>query len=204
KLRIAKVNTKTPTTSSAPMTAGLQPSDLIVLAARPSMGKAQPLDAGVKTVTGWKTMGSCGREMSWPQSTAGDRWSAGSSRRARSRFSGSPSPMVAPPNVATTTCGGSTTAPGRCRESCRWRRSAACFGPSATRAASGSTPPRASSATGRRCRWTPGCSGSCSATEPSPGPRSVSHRSTRRCLSASRVAWWGTTSRPSGAATTGS
>jgi replicative DNA helicase len=39
------------------MTAGLQPSDLIVLAARPSMGKAQPLDARVKTVTGWKTMG---------------------------------------------------------------------------------------------------------------------------------------------------
>jgi replicative DNA helicase len=39
------------------MTSGLQPSDLIILAARPSMGKAQPLDAPIKTVDGWKPMG---------------------------------------------------------------------------------------------------------------------------------------------------
>ena len=39
------------------MTAGLQPSDLILIAGRPSMGKAQPLDARVKTTTGWKRMG---------------------------------------------------------------------------------------------------------------------------------------------------
>ena len=39
------------------MTAGLQAGDLIVLAARPSMGKAQPLDARVRTRTGWKRMG---------------------------------------------------------------------------------------------------------------------------------------------------
>jgi replicative DNA helicase len=39
------------------LTSGLQPTDLIVLAARPSMGKAQPLDARVKTRTGWKRMG---------------------------------------------------------------------------------------------------------------------------------------------------
>jgi replicative DNA helicase len=39
------------------MTAGLQPSDLILIAGRPSMGKAQPLDARIKTVSGWKHMG---------------------------------------------------------------------------------------------------------------------------------------------------
>lgn len=38
-------------------TAGLQGGDLIVLAARPSMGKAQPLDARVRTRTGWARMG---------------------------------------------------------------------------------------------------------------------------------------------------
>src|SRR5947207_10025186 len=38
-------------------TSGLQPSDFIIIAGRPSMGKAQPLDAKVKTVTGWKRMG---------------------------------------------------------------------------------------------------------------------------------------------------
>ncbi|MFQ6017583.1 MAG: replicative DNA helicase [Kiloniellaceae bacterium] len=35
---------------------GLHHSDLIILAGRPSMGKAQPLDAKVKTIDGWKTM----------------------------------------------------------------------------------------------------------------------------------------------------
>lgn len=39
------------------MTAGLQRSDLIILAARPAMGKAQPLDAKVLTTTGWRAMG---------------------------------------------------------------------------------------------------------------------------------------------------
>lgn len=39
------------------MTAGLQRSDLIILAARPSMGKAQPLDAKILTNSGWTTMG---------------------------------------------------------------------------------------------------------------------------------------------------
>jgi len=42
------------------LTAGLQPSDFIIIAGRPSMGKAQPLDARVKTVTGWKRMGDLG------------------------------------------------------------------------------------------------------------------------------------------------
>lgn len=37
-------------------TSGLQPGDLIIVAGRPSMGKAQPLDARVRTRTGWKTM----------------------------------------------------------------------------------------------------------------------------------------------------
>jgi replicative DNA helicase len=37
--------------------AGLQKSDLFILAARPSMGKAQPLDSRIKTPGGWTTMG---------------------------------------------------------------------------------------------------------------------------------------------------
>lgn len=36
--------------------AGFQRSDLLILAARPSMGKAQPLDSKILTVKGWKTM----------------------------------------------------------------------------------------------------------------------------------------------------
>src|SRR5262249_34556353 len=39
------------------MTAGLQPSDLILIAGPPGMGQAQPLDAKIKTCSGWKTMG---------------------------------------------------------------------------------------------------------------------------------------------------
>jgi replicative DNA helicase len=39
------------------MTSGLQEGDLIIVAGRPSMGKAQPLDAKVLTATGWKKMG---------------------------------------------------------------------------------------------------------------------------------------------------
>ncbi|MFO1313452.1 MAG: replicative DNA helicase [Burkholderiales bacterium] len=38
-------------------TAGLQPGDLVIVAGRPSMGKAQPLDARVLTTGGWKAMG---------------------------------------------------------------------------------------------------------------------------------------------------
>ena len=40
------------------LTSGLQPSDFILVAGRPSMGKAQPLDARVRTLTGWKRMGN--------------------------------------------------------------------------------------------------------------------------------------------------
>jgi len=40
------------------MTSGFQSQDLIILAARPSMGKAQPLDAKVLTRRGWTCMGS--------------------------------------------------------------------------------------------------------------------------------------------------
>ena len=39
------------------MTTGLQDGDLIIIAGRPSMGKANPLDARIKTLTGWKLMG---------------------------------------------------------------------------------------------------------------------------------------------------
>ena len=39
------------------MTSGLQAGDLIIVAGRPSMGKAQPLDSRIKTRHGWKLMG---------------------------------------------------------------------------------------------------------------------------------------------------
>ncbi len=43
------------------MTAGFQKSDLIIIAGRPSMGKAQPLDSRVLTSDGrWKAMGELG------------------------------------------------------------------------------------------------------------------------------------------------
>ena len=38
--------------------AGLHDGDLMIVAARPGMGKAQPLDAKVLTPNGWRTMGS--------------------------------------------------------------------------------------------------------------------------------------------------
>jgi replicative DNA helicase len=38
------------------MTSGFQPGDLVVVAGRPSMGKAQPLDARVRALDGWKAM----------------------------------------------------------------------------------------------------------------------------------------------------
>ena len=40
------------------ITTGLQDGDLIIVAGRPSMGKAQSLDAKIKTPTGWTEMGS--------------------------------------------------------------------------------------------------------------------------------------------------
>ncbi|CAN7364414.1 replicative DNA helicase [Trinickia sp. LjRoot230] len=39
------------------MTSGMHGGELIIVAGRPSMGKAQPLDARVKTLGGWKPMG---------------------------------------------------------------------------------------------------------------------------------------------------
>jgi replicative DNA helicase len=38
-------------------TSGFQPGDLVIVAGRPAMGKAQPLDALVKTRTSWKPIG---------------------------------------------------------------------------------------------------------------------------------------------------
>ena len=39
------------------MTSGLQAGELVIVAGRPSMGKAQPLDSRLKTPGGWKAMG---------------------------------------------------------------------------------------------------------------------------------------------------
>ncbi|MGZ5572797.1 MAG: replicative DNA helicase [Usitatibacter sp.] len=40
------------------MTTGLQDGDLIIVAGRPSMGKAQPLDSKIRRPSGWTAMGS--------------------------------------------------------------------------------------------------------------------------------------------------
>ena len=40
------------------MTTGLQEGDLVIVAGRPAMGKAQPLDAKIKTPSGWCEMGA--------------------------------------------------------------------------------------------------------------------------------------------------
>jgi replicative DNA helicase len=40
------------------MTTGLQDGDLVIVAGRPSMGKAQPLDVRIKTTHGWSEMGA--------------------------------------------------------------------------------------------------------------------------------------------------
>ena len=40
------------------MTTGLQEGDLVIVAGRPAMGKAQPLDAKIKTPSGWSEMGA--------------------------------------------------------------------------------------------------------------------------------------------------
>jgi replicative DNA helicase len=40
------------------MTTGLQDGDLIIVAGRPSMGKAQPIDSRIKTPSGWSEMGA--------------------------------------------------------------------------------------------------------------------------------------------------
>ncbi|WP_179404006.1 replicative DNA helicase [Burkholderia guangdongensis] len=39
------------------MTSGMHGGELIIVAGRPSMGKAQPLDARIRTLDGWKRMG---------------------------------------------------------------------------------------------------------------------------------------------------
>ena len=43
------------------MTSGMHGGELIIVAGRPSMGKAQPVDARVKTLSGWKRMGELQR-----------------------------------------------------------------------------------------------------------------------------------------------
>ncbi|MBF0843884.1 replicative DNA helicase, partial [Streptococcus danieliae] len=39
------------------LTAGLQPGQMVVIAARPAMGKALALDTPIPTPSGWTTMG---------------------------------------------------------------------------------------------------------------------------------------------------
>lgn len=54
------------------MTLGMQGGDLVVLAGRPNVGKAQPLDERIPTPTGWTTMGelSVGKEVFSKDGTA--------------------------------------------------------------------------------------------------------------------------------------
>jgi replicative DNA helicase len=70
------------------MTTGLQDGDLIIVAGRPSMGKAQSLDAKIKTPSGWTLMGALQVGMPWPPSTGDRRSSPASILKGRGRSIG--------------------------------------------------------------------------------------------------------------------
>ena len=94
-------------------TSGFQPGDLVIVAGRPSMGKAQPLDALVKTRTSWKPIGELevGDALASidgaPSIVTGVLPAGRQDGAARSRFQ-----TAAPPSAATSICGAFTTAPG--------------------------------------------------------------------------------------------
>ena len=68
------------------MTSGLQRQDLIIIAARPSMGKAQPLGAKVLTEDGWRTMGELELATIWLRLMAVLQLSSAYIRKALNRF----------------------------------------------------------------------------------------------------------------------
>ena len=98
------------------MTAGLQPGDLVIVAGRPSMGKAQPLDAKVRARAGWKRMGDLAgrRRARFDRRRAIDRHrrvSAGRARGLSRDLLRRPQHAVHAPSI----CGACTIAIGRSR-----------------------------------------------------------------------------------------
>ena len=96
-------------------TSGLQPSDFIIIAGRPSMGKAQPLDALVKTATGWKAMGELRPGDALASVDGRASFVRASSRRARARCTASRSRTGARRNAAPSISGASIIGRGSSR-----------------------------------------------------------------------------------------
>jgi replicative DNA helicase len=100
---------------------GLQNGEMVIVAARPSMGKAQPLDAQVLTRRGFKPMGEVRVGDELASVDGAPSHVVGVFPQGRRQVYRSRSPTAGRPSAAPSTSGGSTTGSGPSRGSCRRR-----------------------------------------------------------------------------------